>query len=268
MQKESVHWFIPVVLVAGAGVAIWYYWSQLRSMPAAPEPDPQPVEQVAEPAIREPQHPVPEPAQPAQEAVVAEPLPALAESDAVFSPEISNLLGDRFAELLVSSDIIEKLVATIDNLPRSHVAERIRPVGRLDSVFEVNGQSDNDNLALSEENYARYDEFVETILASDKEKLVALYRRYYPLFQEAYINLGYPDGYFNDRLVEVIDHLLETPSIREPIALVQPNVLYEFRDASLESLSSGQKLIIRMGQANAAKMKESLSELRALVVDL
>ena len=47
----------------------------------------------------------------------------------------------------------------------------------------------------------------------DTGRLAALYVRFYPLFQQAYRDLGYPNGYFNDRLVEVIDHLLVTPEI-------------------------------------------------------
>ena len=43
-----------------------------------------------------------------------------------------------------------------------------------------------------------------------------MYKQYYPLFQQAYVDLGYPEGYFNDRLVEVIDHLLATPGRDRP----------------------------------------------------
>jgi hypothetical protein len=85
------------------------------------------------------------------------------------------------------------------------------------------------------------------------------------LFQDAYVALGYPDGYFNDRLVEVIDHLLETPEVNDPIELVRPHVLYEYSDPNLEALSSGQKLLLRMGSDNAARIKGTLRELRVLV---
>jgi hypothetical protein len=92
--------------------------------------------------------------------------------------------------------------------------------------------------------------------------LVGIYRHYYPLFQQAYTDLGYPDGYFNNRLVEVIDHLLATPDVTGPIRLSQPGVLYEFADPSLEQLSAGQKLFLRMGSENAAALKLKLRELR------
>ena len=89
-----------------------------------------------------------------------------------------------------------------------------------------------------------------------------VYRRYYPLFQQAYVDLGYPDGYFNDRLVEVIDHLLATPDVAGPIRLTQPSVFYQFADPSLEERSAGQKALIRLGPENAAIVKAKLRELR------
>jgi hypothetical protein len=87
----------------------------------------------------------------------------------------------------------------------------------------------------------------------------------YPLFQQAFVELGYPDGYFNDRLIEVIDHLLEAPEPKGPVKLVSPKVLYEFADPELERLSSGQKMMIRVGPENEARLKAKLREIRAAV---
>jgi hypothetical protein len=106
---------------------------------------------------------------------------------------------------------------------------------------------------------------VKIVQNTDTAQLVAIYKQYYPLFQQAYADLGYPDGYFNDRLVEVIDHLLATPEISGPIRLKRPSVNYEFADAELENRSAGQKLLIRMGSENAAVVKAKLRELRQAV---
>ena len=46
---------------------------------------------------------------------------------------------------------------------------------------------------------------------------------------------------------EVIDHLLAAPDAPETLALVRPNVYYEFADPALQSLSSGQKILLRVG---------------------
>ena len=120
---------------------------------------------------------------------------------------------------------------------------------------------------LDPANFERYKPMVQLIRSSDPQALVAAYTRYYPLFQEAYESLGHPPEYFNDRVIEVIDHLLTTPEVQGPIALAQPNVLYEYADPKLESLSAGQKVLIRMGSDNASAVKEKLREMRAVLLE-
>ena len=57
-----------------------------------------------------------------------------------------------------------------------------------------------------------------------------------------------------DEAGRFIDHLIETPMPEGPIVLHRPNVLYEFADPDLEALSSGQKLLIRMGNDHATRV--------------
>ncbi len=191
------------------------------------------------------------------------PLPSLSDSDAWFRLELVDLFGAKLDELLATDLLIERVVATVDGLPRHHVAERMRPVGRLSSTIVVDEL--DDTFVLSPSNFERYDFLVDMLVFADVDELEDAYRRYYPLLQEAYVSLGYPNGYFNDRVVEVIDHLLETPEITKPLQLVRPHVLFEYADAELESLSSGQKLLIRIGTENAARVKDALAELRARI---
>ena len=44
--------------------------------------------------------------------------------------------------------------------------------------------------------------------------------------------------------------------------LTQPSVFYQFADAELEERSAGQKLLLRMGNGNAAAVKLKLREFR------
>lgn len=268
MQKTSSQWLIPVFLAVAVAAALMVYWTMVS--PEAPEPAPPTTSPVAE----EPATPPP----PAHPVVAAEPvadeqpdlipLPSLDQSDEYFKLGLTDVFGDSVGEMLVESGVIEKIVATIDALPRDQVAEKIRPIGSIVDSFRVAGQDDSGEYFISETNYERYELAVDTVSTANLQALTDLYRRFYPLFQSAYENLGYPDAYFNDRLVEVVDHLLLTPAPAGPIALVRPHVLYEYADESLESLSSGQKMIIRMGEENAAKTKVALSELRQLVTSL
>jgi len=190
------------------------------------------------------------------------PLPTLDDSDAYFLLEIGGAFGPAIESLLVREAVIDRLVASVDSLTRSKLPEQIRPVGGLQASFKADPGSD-DTLVLGETSYARYDALVAQIYYADIDTAYDTYRRFYPLFQKAYEQLGYPNAYFNDRLVEVIDHLLETPVPAAPIVLVRPNVLYEFADPGLEALSSGQKLVLRMGPDNSAQLKRLLEKFRA-----
>jgi hypothetical protein len=120
-------------------------------------------------------------------------------------------------------------------------------------------------VAIARENAARYWPYVRIAQAVPTDKLVALYARFYPLLQQQYEALGYPNGYFNDRVVQVIDHLLATPDVREPLVLVQPRVLYEFADPTLQDLSAGQKILLRMGAENRQEAKAKLREFRQAI---
>lgn len=249
-------WPVVVVVVVAvlAGVA-WYMHSQspqtppVAAAPATPAPAPQP----------QTHYPVE-----STEAVPAKPLPALEASDAEVQEALAETFGRKaLAELFQLNGIIRRIVATIDNLPRERVSGRLLAVKPAPGHFIVSGQGDS--LALSADNYSRYTPYVRFAEGLDAKKLVAVYAHFYPLFQQAYVDLGYPDGYFNDRLVAVIDNLLAAPELPAPPKLQQPNVLYTYADPELESLSAGQKALLRMGPQNAAVIKAKLREIRVQV---
>ncbi len=261
---SSARFFVLILLAAALAGGLWYFRDDV--FPA----DEAPPEIVAEPAIDDPApelgpiHPLAplEPGPAAEGELI--PLPPLDDSDAYFLLALTDIFGNDVGNLLVSEALIDKFVATVDNLPRSRVSERIRPIGRLASNFAVTSAT-NDIIYLDELNYARYDTIVELVTTADLDDVVDVYRRFYPLIQQSYVRLGYPNGYFNDRAVEVIDHLLETPAPEGPIRLVRPRVLYEFADPELEALSSGQKLLIRMGSDHAEAIKQTLRGLRSRI---
>jgi hypothetical protein len=117
------------------------------------------------------------------------------------------------------------------------------------------------------DNAARYAAYVGLIRAANAEQLVTLYVRFYPLFQQAYEELGYPGAYFNDRLVYVIDHLLAAPDMPSDVKLVRPKVFYEFADLDLEARSAGEKIMMRIGRDNAAIVKAKLREVRNAIAE-
>ncbi len=263
MRRFGDTWLLLILLLASAAIVTWWLWP--GPGPADPQ---QSVTQRSAPApvsgAAEPRYPVPPPDSDDGERVLT-PLPPLEDSDAYFALALADLLGHDIGEWLARDALIEKLVVTIDNLPRQRVAERMRPIGQIGAAFVAVGMADGDRYLLGPENYERYDSLVATLETIDLDELLDMYRRFYPLFQQAYVGLGYPDAYFNDRAVEVIGHLLATPSLEEPIYLVRPHVLFEFADPELEALSAGHKLLIRIGPDHASRVKAVLEDLRARI---
>ncbi len=243
MNDRDTTALAAVILLLGLAAAGWYFRDDL--MP----PDEEATAELPEPTADDtaaadgPQYPLaPLAPRPSADGDLV-PLPALDDSDGYFLLEISDLFGPNLRNLLVNEALIDKFVATVDNLPRSEVSERVRPVSSLTTDFAVADSDTAGPFYLGTENYARYDLLVAQVTGARLDDVLDMYRRFYPLFQESYERLGYPNAYFNDRVVEVIDHLLDTPEPTGPIQLVRPNVLYKFADSRLESLSSGQKLL-------------------------
>ena len=260
MENTELKWGILLAVAVIAAGVLWYFRKDILAPTVAPAV----VESVPaepEPVSKEPLHPI-EPLTMDPGAGELVELPPLDESDSYFALALIDIFGSELEALLDDEGLIDKSVATVDNLNRARVAEKIRPLGRIGGSFIVDADGANGPYYLSPDNFARYDSLVTMLTGADLDEMVATYRRFYPLIQEAFTSLGYPDAYFNDRLIAVIDRLLETPTPEEPVQLVRPHVLYEFADPELETLSSGQKLLIRMGNDHAARVKSVLAELR------
>jgi len=205
------------------------------------------------------QHPIDQ----AAVAANGEPLPALDASDAAVLAALGALTGDGLTALLNPEHVIQRMVATIDSLPRQKIASDALPVRGASGTFAARREAGRDE--IDAKNYARYDTYAAIAKSMDAQKVVTWYVHYYPLFQQSYRELGYSDGYFNDRLVAVIDHLLATPDLPQPPALTQSKVMYEYADPALESRSAGQKLLLRSGPDNEAAIKAKLREIRAVL---
>ena len=281
------NWLIALILVMLAAGAYYYvavYQSQVEEAPPPPmpsvaiekpEPEPVPAPVIVEPVEEEFIAVAPEP-EIVDEATI---LPALADSDEVVVGSLSGLVGEASVmRFVVSDNVISRIVASVDALTARQVPGQIMAARELGGEFlataneqpvEVIRNAEGDPIPqyqLNPANYQRYDPQVELFEAIDTEELMALYRDYTPLLQQAYTELGYPDGDFNERLIEVIDDLLAAPEIYEPLRLIKPEAFYLLSNPDLEALPAGQKVLLRMGPKNTQRVKVKLQEIRAALV--
>lgn len=285
-KRSALPWTLAAVALAAAVGAGWWAkdrWGQPAPVPmhapgpataAAPAvPDVPPV--APEPAAPAALVPIPEAVSP-QHPLAVEAADALEAADTQgLEHTVTQWLGREAAlKWLAMPGLAHHIVATIDNLPRSHAAPRLWPLhpvgGRMITAEEV------EQMWIAPANSSRYDTLVGFVTSIDPAQAAAIYRKVYPVLQQAYENLGYPGQHFNDRLVAVLDHLLQTPDVAQPMAIQlvqvqgavapqQPWLRYEFADAKLQSLSAGQKLLLRMGPSHRQQLKAYLQTVRAQI---
>lgn len=272
---------IGIVLAVLIGLGIWYWWprdpnlqlpeaaapvAEAPSAPVAEAPPPQPEAPPVE-------HPIDEAPVAALPSVGA--LPPLEKSDETVTRALSAMLGrDPVLTWLQTDGFVSRVVTTVDNLGRPHAAPRLWPVNPIDGRFSVSGSGDE--ARISTENARRYDAFLGFVDSVDAARMASLYKAMYPLFQSSYEQLGYPDKNFNDRLVEVIDMLLATPTppepprltlteVKGPVPSQRPWVRYEYADTTLEARPAGQKMMLRLSPAQQQRVRAKLIALRAQI---
>lgn len=199
---------------------------------------------------------------PTESAGIVAQLPDLNASDSDVKDGLVKLLGRKGRPpFLILESMIRRFVATVDNLPRQHAPTRLWPVRAVAKSFVV--RTSDTGTVIDQANFARYATYIDAMEAVYVPGLVDSYVHFYPLFQQAYRELGYPNGYFNNRLIEALDDMLGAPEPAQPVALVHPKVLYEFADPEFEELSAGRKIMIRIGSRNEARAKLVLRSIRA-----
>jgi hypothetical protein len=260
MKREHLVWVSVAVAVVVLAAAAWIWRQRHQTGDAATQTVSAPVPSAAAPAPAEPQYQLEG---------------AAANGAADPAAAVTELYGKQTVQSLFRlDDLSRRIVATVDNLGRARAPANLWPVNPVPGRFQVDGPGDSGTVGVA--NAKRYAAYVSLLDKVDLARAVVLYRQVYPTLQKAYEDIGYPQGYFNDRLVAVIDLLLATPepagapalhmpSLDASVQPTRPWVLYEFDDPALQSLSSGQKVLLRLSAADRQRVRSRLTELRARV---
>jgi hypothetical protein len=214
-----------------------------------PEPEPEPEPVAAPTPLPEPE---PEPARP----------PALAESDDFVREQARAVADDDGLEAVLDADqLVRRYTAVLESAARGELVREPIAYLSLPGAFAV--EQRGDRLFMAPSNYARYDGAAALVEAIDPARAKDAVAVLQPLFAAAYEELGEPPMDVADRIVQAIDKVLATPEVDGPVELERITVMYTFKDPRLEALAPTQKLLLRMGPVNGARVRTALRALRA-----
>ena len=191
------------------------------------------------------------------------PLPPLDESDAFVRQLAAGLSAHpELARWLARTALVRTLTAVVVNIangetPRPHL-EFLAPKQRFRAARRPARL-----IVPDPAGFAGYDLFGDAVASVDASAAATAYRSLAPLFEAAYVDLGYPEGGFPAALDRAIRALLAVPVLREDVELVPHAIGFKYADPKLEALTPAQKQLLRTGPRNVRLVQGKLRELAA-----
>lgn len=189
-------------------------------------------------------------------------LPPLDQMDSFLRPLLAALSSrPELANWLATDDLVRQLAAAIDQASAGLSPARDFKVIAPSSTFVAAGHGDG--RTIDPASYRRYDGLVRTVTSIDAARIAQIYTTIRPRLNEAYRSMGHPEGNVDAAIARAIDILLDTPNVKDPIALTAGSGGWAFADEDLEDLTPTQKQLLRMGRPHADALKIWLRALRA-----
>lgn len=189
-------------------------------------------------------------------------LPPLDQMDAFLRPLLSALSSrPELARWLATDDLVRQLAMAIDQASAGGSPARDFKTVAPASPFVATGRGTRRSLDPS--SYRRYDGLVQTVTSIDASRVAQIYKTIRPRVNEAYRGLGHPEGNVDAAINKTIDILLDTPTVKDPIMLVEGHGAgWAYADDKLEGLAPSQKQLLRMGPVHADAVKVWLRALQ------
>lgn len=176
------------------------------------------------------------------------------------------LIEPALLNLLNKEQLIENFVVFIDNAAIGAIAKEFSVLKGPTEKFsakqpqiDVQGEM---SYVVDENSYQRYNGHAQLLTIIPTDFIIEMYDDLRPDIEDAYQQIGYADNDFNEKVLLVIDQLLQVPVLEAPPELLSPSAMYVYKDESLEQLSDIQKLLLRMGPKNIQKIQQKLKEVQ------
>ncbi len=190
-------------------------------------------------------------------------LPPLEQMDGFLRPLLAALSSrPELARWLSTDDLVRQLAMAIDQASAGGSPARDFKVIAPTLPFQTAGRGDRRTIDTG--SYKRYDGLVQTVTSIDASKVAQIYKTIRPRVNDAYRGMGHPEGNVDAAILRAIDILLDTPAVKDPIALTPAGGAgWAYADEDLEGLAPTQKQLLRMGPAQADAVKVWLRALKS-----
>ena len=184
-------------------------------------------------------------------------LPPLDESDDLVRELVSALSRHPIvAAWLTTDQLVRTFAVAVMN-----VAGGDSPSGQLHTIkpgakFQVRQQGSR--TLVDPRSFSRFDGHADAFAGMDPEGAARLYERLKPRIAEAYREVAGAEANVDRGLERAIVELLKTPVVEGDIRLEPRTVGYSYADPALESLSSAQRQLLRMGPRNVRLVQQQL----------
>jgi hypothetical protein len=150
--------------------------------------------------------------------------------------------------------------ALLDGISRGVLLRKILPANPPALPFAVENEGGVNYMGV--DSYKRYDVYVDSLVSLDVTLIAESFDRLRGVYESAYESLGLNPADFDNSVIRILDIVLATPLISDPIALERKSVMYLYADPDLEKMPSVQKQLLRAGPENIQRIQHVAQSLR------
>jgi hypothetical protein len=242
--SAPTRWVILAAVVVVAGSVVAWWWLSRAQPIAAPPPAAAPTD-VSVDSTRPKRQPVD--------------LPPLDASDDVLRRLVSQLSSNPLlARLLATTGLARAATLTVVQIAQGRTPSLPLAPMRPSTRIAILGTG---SARIDPQSYHRWDAATAALVSIRPDELAQVYVNVKPLIDQAYRDLGYQDGNFDDAIAKAMAVLRETPDVlAEPVLLQRPGY-FEFEDPALRALLPVQKQLLLVGPENRRRIGAWLDEL-------
>ena len=188
-------------------------------------------------------------------------LPDLDTSDTWLREVVSALSNHPLlARLLATQGLIRNAVLSVEQIGEGRTPADPLSVLRPSSRLTILG---TDSGRIDPKSYARWDGATASLTSINPADAAQVYVNIKPLLDQAYRDLGHPNGDFDESVVRALRVLAATPEIATDPELLRRPSYFEHADPALRALLPVQKQLLLTGPANRQKVLSWLKRLAA-----